>query len=102
MISAANRLTLAVRNTSTRSRLGGAIRWSISLFSVLVLLARDDLLAFGALHELHEGLDRRLDLGRVRVGGHVAGLGQLPRTGAEVGERRLDAVDADELDAGVL
>src|SRR5260221_4861821 len=58
MIRAANRLTLAVRNTSTRSRLGGAIRWSISLLSCLFLLARDDLLAFGALHELHESLDR--------------------------------------------
>src|SRR5205823_9321937 len=97
---AARTLTVAVRSTRTRSRLGGAMRWSIGLvfsYSFSCLLAGDDLLALGALHELHERLDRRLHLRRVGIGGHVARLRDLPRAVVQVREGRLDAVHADEL-----
>src|SRR5260221_13351113 len=104
MTSTARRLTVTVRSTRTRSRLGGAIRRSIrsvlALSFLLLLLARDDLLALGALDEFHERLDRRLHFRRIRVRRHVAGLRDLPRAAVEVRQGRLDAVHADELHGG--
>src|SRR5258708_32778281 len=106
MMSTARRLTVTVRSTRTRSRLGGAIRRSIrsalALSLLPLLLARDDLLALGALDEFHERLDGRLHFRRVRVRRHVAGLRDLPRAAVWVREGRLDAVHADELHGGVL
>src|SRR5258708_28345542 len=105
MTSTASRVTVTVRSTRTRSRLGGTIRCSIRrflLFLFLLLLARDDLLALGALDEFHERLDGRLHFRRIRVRRHVAWLRDLPRAAVEVRQGRLDAVHADELHGGVL